>query len=149
MTEFPLDLHAGQIVRWLMDDLSAGRKTKLEVHTTREYATDPVAYPEEVGVGEDEEVAALTTIGLLEVRPLDAVYAWILCVRVEDMVGSHLPEDESVPEGAEEIDLEAFYRDFIVPGTGTAFVSVSAETAQGKLAFDRLHSEILANRHGG
>lgn len=149
MTEYPLDLDAGQIVHWLMDESSAMRRKKLDVRATREYATEPVAHPGEVGVGEDEEVATLTTVGVLEVRPLDAAHSWIMRMRVDDVVGSHLPEDESVPEDAEEIDLEAFYRDFIAPDTGTAFVSLSAETAQGKGAFDRLHAQIVADRHGG
>ena len=149
MTEYPLDLDAGQIVHWLMDESSAVRRKKLDVRATREYAAEPVAHPGEVGVGEDEEVATLTTVGVLEVRPLDAAHSWILRMRVEDVVGSHLPEDESVPEDAEEIDLEAFYRDFIATDTGTAYVSLWAETAQGKGDFDRLYAEMVDDRHGG
>jgi hypothetical protein len=148
MTEYGLDVDAGQIVRWLKDDQAAGRRRKLEVRATREYADEAVTDPDEAGIGEDQDIATLTTVGTLEVRPLGVEHVWALRVRVDDVIGSHLPEDESVPEDAEEIPLDTFYTDFIAPDRGTIYVSVTTETAQAKTAFDRILSEIITDRHG-
>lgn len=148
MTEHGLDIDAGQIVRWLKDDAAAGRRRKLDIRATREYATEPVANADEAGLGEDDEAAALAAIGLLEVRPRDVGHDWVLRVRVEDVVGPHLPDDESVPEDAEEIDLDAFQSDFILPDRGMVEVSVRVETAAAKRAFDRLLKEMITDRHG-
>lgn len=147
MTEYGLDIDAAQIVHWLKDELAAGRRRKLKIRATREYSTEPVAELDEAGIGEDQDVASLTTIGTLEVQPVDVEHPWVLRVRVEDVVGPHLPEDESVPEDAEEIDLETFNSDFIAPDTGAAYVSLESETPQGKHAFDRLLSEMIVDRH--
>lgn len=147
MTEYGLDLDAGQIVHWLKDDQAAGRRRILQVRATREYAAEPVADPEEAGIGEDREITVLTTIGALEVWPVGVKHPWMLRVRVADVIGSHLPEDESVPEDAEEIGLDAFYRDFIAPDTGTVSVVVESDTPEGKAAFDRVLSEIITDRH--
>ena len=147
MMEYGIDVDAGQIVQWLKDDLAAGRRRKLDLRATREYTAEPVTDRDEAGIGDDQEVAALTTVGTLEVRPTGVEHAWLLRVRVDDVVGSHLPEDESAPEDAEEIDFDAFYRDFIAPDSGTVQVSVLAETPEGKHAFDRLLSEMITDRH--
>ena len=147
MTEYGLDVDAGQIVHWLKDDQAAGRRRKLELRATREYAAEPVTDFDEAGIGDEQDVATLTTTGTLEVRPSGVEHVWALWVRVDDVVGSHVPEDESVPEDAEEIDLDTFYEDFIVPDSGTVYVSVMAETPQAKHAFDRLLSEMITDRH--
>lgn len=148
MTEYGLDVDAGQIVHWLKDDAAAGRRRKLYVRATREYSADPVENPEENGLGDDEEAAVLATTGILEVRPRDVEHVWVLQIRIEDVVGPHVPEDESVPEDAEEIDLDAFLVDFILPDRGTVDVTVKAETVAAKRAFDRLLNEIITDRHG-
>lgn len=147
MTEYGLDVDAGQIVHWLKDDQAAGRRRKLGLWATREYAAEPVTDLDEAGIGDEQDVAALTTTGTLEVRPCGVQHVWVLRVRIDDVVGSHLPEDESVPEDAEEIDLDTFYEDFIVSDSGTVYVSVVAETPQAKHAFDRLLSEMITDRH--
>ena len=69
-------------------------------------------------------------------------------MRVDDVVGPHLPDDHSVPEDAEEIDLDTFYVEFIAPDRGTIYVSLLAETPQDRHAFDRLLAEMTTDRHG-
>ena len=51
MTEHGLDVDAGQIVHWLKDEQVAGRRRKLDTRATREYSTEPVADPDEAGIG--------------------------------------------------------------------------------------------------
>lgn len=145
MAEYALDLDAGQIVHWLKGEAAARRRRKLDLRATREYSAEPV--PGDPENGDEPEVATLTTTGILEVQPVDVEHPWMLRIRVDDVVGSHLPEDESVPEDAEEIGLDDFYEDFIVPDTGTIYVSLVAETPEGKHAFDRILPEIVTDRH--
>ncbi len=148
MLEYGLDLDAGHIVRWLRDDQAAGRRRKLDVRATREYDSEPVAEREDAGIIEELNAAVLTAIGTLEVRSVGVTHPWLLRVRVVDVVGSHLPEDESVPEDAEEIDLDALLNEFILPDRGTVSVSVECETPEGKQAFDRVLSEMITDQHG-
>jgi hypothetical protein len=147
MTEYGLDMTADQVVHWLKDDLAAGRRRKLEVRATREYAAEPVANLEEAGVSEDAEVAALTTVGILEAKAFGVEDSWVLRVRVEDVVGPHVPEDESVPDLPEEIDLDAFDAEFVAPDRGTTYVTLYADTPKAKKAFDRIFAELITDRH--
>ena len=147
MAEYGLDIDAYQILHWLRDEQAAGRGGGFDIRAMREYSSEPLADPAEAGLDEDQDAASLTTIGTLEVRPVGSSQRWTLRVRVEDQIGSHLPDDESVPEDAEEIDLDAFEADFIALDNGTIYVSLDAETPEAKQAFDRLLPEMLTDRH--
>lgn len=145
MTQYELDTAADQIVRWLKGELAAGRS--FEIRATREYVTEPVGNREEAGLSEETDAASLMTIGVLEAWPTGTENGWRLQVRVEDIVGPHTPEEESVPAGPEEIDLDDFEADFIAPDRGTVFVSVEAETPEAKRRFDRVFADLVRDRH--
>lgn len=70
----------------------------------------------------------MTKVGLLEVSDPHAQMGWVLRIRIEDSLSDRLPEDEPIPEGEEDIDLAAFNTEFIVHGSGTAFVNVDAQS---------------------
>lgn len=146
MTEYELDVAGDQIVHWLKSELAAGRRP-VEIRATREYTTEPVTDMEAFGLSDEADVASLVTIGLLEVRPTGEHNGWLLRVRVEDVVGPHTPEDESVPDVPEEIDLDDFEADFVTPDRGTTYVSVGAETPKAKRHFDRMFADLIRDRH--
>jgi len=146
MTQYELDTAAEQIVQWLKSEIAAGKR-QFEIRATREYFTEPVKDREENGLDEEMDAASLMTIGILEAWPTGMKDGWRLQVRVEDIVGPHTPEEESVPTGAEEIDLDDFDADFIATDRGTAFVSVEAETPEAKRHFDRVFADLLRDRH--
>jgi len=146
MTDTDLDVPAGQIVHWLRDEL-AGGNTAIEVRATREYVAEPLAHPEEAGLEEDTEAASLVTVGTLEARPVGAEDGWVLEIRVEDVVGPHTPEDESVQEAPEEIDLDDFIAQFIAPDRGTAYVTVRTDTAEANRRFGRVFGALIRDRH--
>jgi hypothetical protein len=148
MTEYELDTAADQIVRWVMDELEAGKRP-LQVRTTREYSAETGIDLEEAGVSEEAELASFATIGILEVSPMGEQNGWLLRVRVEDIVGPHTPEEESVSGVAEEIDLEDFVDQFIAPDRGTIYVTVDAPTPEAKRRFDRLFADLVRDRHAG
>ena len=72
---------------------------------------------------------------------------WRLTVRVEDVVGPHTPEEESVPDSPEEIALDDFGADFIAPDRGTAYVSVITETSEAKHRFGQIFADLVRGRH--
>lgn len=148
MTEYDIDVAPAQIVHWLKDDIAACRRRKLDIQATREYVAAPVTEAMTDEVEADEAIGVLTTVGVLEVRPVEVAHPWVLRLTVEDVVGPHLPDDESVPEDPEPIDLDAFVEDFIDPDRGVAYATLEAETPQAKRAFDRLLAEMITERHG-
>jgi len=147
MAEYPLDVTVDQIVHWLKDEFRAGSERTVDVRATREYVSEPVANLDEAGLSEDTDVSSMTTVGVLEVTPSGDGARWLLQARVEDVVGPHVPEDESVPDIPEEIDLEAFDREFVAPDRGTAYVTLYAETPKTKKAFDEIFVDIITDRH--
>lgn len=148
MTEFELDVPADQVVRWLKDELAAGGR-RVRIRAMREFATEAVANSADFGVDADAEVASMMTIGVLEAGPAGTENGWLLQVRVEDVVGPHTPEEESVPDGAEEIDLDDFEAEFIAPDQGTAYVTVTVETAEAQRRFDQVFGDLIRDRHSG
>jgi hypothetical protein len=145
MTEYQLDVSADQIVRWLKGEIAAGRP--LEIRASREYVAEPLAEREDAGLTEETEAAVLTTVGTLEAWPVGRRDAWRLQLRIEDVMGPHLPEDESVPEEAEDIDLDTFEAEFVKPDRGTAFASVIVDSPASKRSFDQAFRRLVRDRH--
>lgn len=148
MTQYPLDAAVDQVVHWLMEEMKDGARA-WQVHAIREYIQDPEADLASFGLSSEADVASLITVGSLKAELPGERPAWCLRIRAEDVVGPHTPEDDSVPEGAEEIDLETFETDFILHYRGTAYVSVDSDTEEGKQRFDRLYGELIRDRHRG
>ena len=149
METYPVDLEAGQIVHWLIEEQRRG-SLKLDVAATRSYAAEALDGAEAERLGEEaEEVSDIFAIGELEVRPRHAADGWLLRIRVEDRLGPRLPEDEDAPEGEEEIDLQTFRAEFVQPERATAEVVLEAEDGQAKARFTRLFEKILKDKHTG
>lgn len=148
METYALDIAAVQVVRWLIEERLKTRHN-LAVRATRWYTPEPVAGV--AGADADElesgDLSEITAIGLLEVTPAPEANGWVLRVRVEDPLGSRLPDDEPASEGEEEIDLDAFFTDFIAPERGAAFVSLEAESSIVRARFEKLLDEIRTDRH--
>jgi hypothetical protein len=148
MESYALDIAPEQIVLWLLNEQRAGRVT-LQVSAWRAYETPEVAERELSLLGDEEreELNDVLEIGLLEVVPPPGSAAWTLRIRFEDDVGPRLPEDEPVPEGEEEIDLQTFYDAFIARPRGTLEVSVEIESAAAKGQFNKVLNMIERDRH--
>jgi len=147
MTDYELDVAADHIVGWLKGEIAAGKA--ISIRATREYTANPVVRREEVGLSEDTDASSLMTIGVLEAWPTGVDEGWVLQLRVEDVVGPHTPDEVSVPDRPEEIDLDDFEAEFIAPDRGTVYVSVSAETAEAKRRFDRILADMTSDRYTG
>ena len=147
METYPVDLEASQIVRWLIDEEQRGT-LQLRVTATRSYAVEALEKADLDQIGEEvEDLNDILAIGTLEVRPPVSKNGWMLRIRVEDRIGPRVPEDEDAPEEEEEIDLQTFEADFILPERGTADISLEAEDAHAKASFTRLLNHMLRNEH--
>jgi hypothetical protein len=146
MDERELDIDPVHLLAWLRAEGAAAERT-LSVRATRDYFARDVPHPELLRIGEETELAELCAVGVLDIRPADASDGWSLEVRVEDELGPHTPDDESVDGEAEQIDLDAFEADFIAPRRGTVFVAARFESEAARLRFEALFADLLSDRH--
>jgi hypothetical protein len=58
----------------------------------------------------------------------------VLRIRLEDDIGPRVPEDEAVSAEEEEIDLGAFYEEFIKGNRGTAEAIAEVDSAETRRA---------------
>jgi hypothetical protein len=149
MESMAIDLAPEQIVHWLMDE-DRRDAFDLLVNTTRFYRTGELSSEERGSLDDDEEEGLSETceVGILEVRPRHEPHRWVLRIRVEDDIGPRVPEDESVSEAEEEIDLGAFYEEFIKANRGTAEASAEVASAADKAGIARLLEAIIRDTHG-
>ena len=145
--EQEIDVTPRHLFDWLKADLVQDGPRRLLVRATREYVAEvsPAACD---GLDAEDGFVVAITVGLLEVTPASGHPHWVLRLRVEDAIGTHLPENGSAPEGPEEIGLAEFERCFLA---SDAWGEVTLETASaaGGRGFERLYSRILADRHRG
>jgi hypothetical protein len=148
MESYPIDLAPGQVVRWMLDE-DRRHAFDVLVNATRVYRPGELrdGLSEQLDDAEREELSEISEVGHLEIRPRQKPHLWALRVRVEDDIGSRLPEDEPLPEGEEEIDLQAFYEEFVAVDRGVAEVSVEVENAAAKANLNKLLDAILTDRH--
>lgn len=146
MLEYDPEISADQIFHWLQEELASGRQ-RITCRATCKYVADELNGEHIEEVNEDTGVHSMSTTATLEISPAEAADSWVLRVFVEDVTGSRVPEDRSVPGGPEEIELDDFYTNFIAPDSGTVFVSVNAESEAAKAEFDSLLSEMTEDRH--
>lgn len=137
--EREIDVSARHLVEWLRTAPEG-----FDVRATREFLWEgaPVA-TEALDVEDEIEVA--TTVGVLEVSPASGK-GWVLRLRVEDPLASHLPDDGSAPDGPEEIGLEEFEDCFLEEDAPDATVMVEFDRPADGRAFDKVLAAILANR---
>ena len=146
--EYDLDISTGHLVQWLKKHLAASTEPMLEVSVRRTFTAETIA-EDAADVTKDDEVSLMTAIGVLEVSPAGNSHGkWLLRMRVEDTLGTHLPEQGSVPDTPEEMTLEAFETEFVLPDRGAIFVTLEAETQEIRDAFDAFLADVETDRHG-
>ena len=148
MERYPVDIEAEQVVLWLLDEErmnSAG----LLINATRTYQRQDLDQDQNTGIGdvEREDLGENAEVGVLEVMPRHKPSLWTLRIRVADDIGPAVPDDESVPDGPEEIDLATFYEEFIRAGRGLAEVSAEVESTAAKGSLTRVLDAMTEDRH--
>jgi len=146
MDERDIDIDPAHLLAWLRAGRAAGDRA-LTVRATRDYRSADLPNPQLLGIGEETDLAELTAVGVLELAPADSSDGWSLELRVEDELGAHTPDDESVADEPEEIDLDAFEADFVTPARGTVFGLARFESEAARARFEALFADLLSDRH--
>lgn len=149
METYPVDIDAGQVARWVKDELAVAPLTlRFSARRSREVRDIPLRQELHLGDEERENLTEVDTIATLEIAPLHASEGWLLSVVVEDEAGPRVsPGGEAGTE--QRIDPGTFYHDFIRPARGIASVFAAVENDAAKDHVNRLISAIESNRHGG
>lgn len=146
--EYELDIDPRHLVEWLKADALSAAAGRFEVSATRSFVEEP-GVPASGSSSAEDDAAAMTAVGILEVRPkLDSSGRWVIRIRIEDMGGPHLPEEGSVPDEPEDLSLDGFETDFLLPDRGAAFATLEIQTDEDRERFDRFAQELEADRHG-
>jgi hypothetical protein len=150
METYSVDVPAEQIIRWLLDE-QRSEHHDLQISASRSYQLEPIPSSQQerrrLGQEEVEDLTEVIAVGILEVAPLHKKEGWLLRIRVEDVLGARAPEDVPTSDEVEEIDLTSFQDEFILPGSGTAFVSTEAQTPEAWSLCQELLASIQSNKH--
>lgn len=148
MQTYPVEIDPEQLVNWVMAEREAQpSEVKAIARRTAEAREIPTKRELHLGDQEREELTEIATVGILDIVPLEARKGWLLTVLIEDEAGPRTPDDNGAPEGEEEIDLDAFYEEFVRPGRGNAYVVAEVENAAAKGRVTRLLNRIERNLH--
>jgi hypothetical protein len=147
METYPADVDPEQLVRWVMAERRAAQRPAVSAIARRTMEVREVPMCREVHLGdqEREDLSEIATVGTLEIAPVEPGKGWLLTVLIEDETGPRAPDDNAAPEGEEEIDLDAFYDEFIRAGRGNAYVVAEAENAAAKGRVTRLLNRVEGN----
>jgi hypothetical protein len=143
MESYPVDLEPAQVVRWVRVEHqrwpSAFRITATRSQEVREI---PVRQELHLGDDEREDLSEIATLATLQIAPAHAADGWLLRIVVEDEIGPRLSEGKTADGAEHEIDIGAFYREFIRPGRGNATVTGEVENPQARHRLTRLLQTI-------
>src|SRR5437899_7897135 len=116
MESYPVDIDPSQVVRWVKSEQERSPSTfRISARRSREVREIPARSELHLGDEEREDLTEIATIGTLEIAPAHTADGWLLRVVVEDEIGPRLSEGEMAGVAEQQIDLGAFYHEFIRP----------------------------------
>ena len=149
MEPFPVDIDPKQIVHWVLAEHRVSPSSlKTLARRTTEVRQIPARADLHLGDEEREDLSEVATTATLEIAPAHASDGWLLIVVVENEAGPHISGKGAAVEQEQEIDLGAFYRELIRPGSGTANVTAEVEDPEAKARVTHLLDLIERDYHG-
>ena len=149
MEPFPVDIDPTQIVRWIIaEHRITPPSLKIAARRTAEERQIPARADLHLGDEEREDLSEVATVATLEIAPAHPSDGWLITVVVEDEIGPRGPGRGTTVEDEQQIDLEAFYSQFIRPERGTATVVAQANDAAAETRLSSLLASIENDRHG-
>jgi hypothetical protein len=148
MENYPVDIDPSQVVRWVKAEQERSPSTfRISARQSREVREIPARSELHLGDEEREDLTEIATIGTLEIAPAHTAEGWLLRVVVEDEVGPRISEGEMGGVAEKQIDLSAFYHEFIRPGRGNTNITGQVEGQGGRDHLIRLLQTIEKNSH--
>jgi hypothetical protein len=149
MEPFPVDIDPKQIVRWIIAEHRIEPSSlKTVAGRTAEERQIPARADLHLGDEEREDLSEIATVATLEIAPAHPSDGWQMTVTVEDEIGPRGPGRGTTVDDEQQIDLEAFYSQFIRPERGTAMVVAQASDAAAEARLSSLLASIENDRHG-
>lgn len=148
MQAYSVDIAPEQVVRWIMAERQAA-PSRFTITAKRGAEVRQIPARREFRLGDEErdDLNEVATVATLEIAPVHSSDGWLLSVVVEDEVGPRVPDDGMVAEGEEEIELDAFFDEFVRPGRGTANVIAEVDGPAANQHMTRLLETIESNCH--
>jgi hypothetical protein len=149
MQDYPIDIEPEQVVRWIIAEHQVA-PSKFKVVARRHLETRELPARKELRLGDEEraDVSETATVVTLQIAPAHPNDGWLLTVVVEDEIGSPGSDEDETTEEEQDVDVDAFYEEFMLPGRGNANVFAEAEGPAGKARLTRLINDIERDRHG-
>jgi hypothetical protein len=145
---YPLDVEPEQLVRWFIAERRvAAPKFELVASCVEEARDLTLRKGFRIGDEVREDVHWVVRIATLKIVPIQRSDGWSVSVVIEDDLGPQAFEDDEARE-EEEIDVDAFFNDFVLPGRGSASVVAEVESRAAKQRLSRLLGDIVKDRHG-
>ena len=141
-----VDVAPQQIVHWLRSELHS-IKGEFRISATREFVSAGSEHFDGAGVSDDTDIGSVVSVGTLEVSPIRSHGQWVLTLRAEDVLGDRVPEDHSVGDEPEEIDIETFEAEFVKPGRATIGAVLRSETEGDRKQFNAILKDIIRDFH--
>ncbi|NNJ73772.1 MAG: hypothetical protein HKP56_01295 [Anderseniella sp.] len=145
--EYDLELTPEQVIGWLRDEIATG-SARVNWRASLQYLAGDDVEVQTADPEDDAGIHAVSKVGVMEISPRDGSEGWALRVHISDSIGDHLPEDKSVSDEPEEIDLEDYYKQLIVPESAIGHVSLNLASERAEPLSGRLIADIVSNRHG-
>jgi hypothetical protein len=146
METYPVDIDPAQVVRWVKAEQERSPSTfRITARRSRQVHEIPPRQELHLGDEEREDLNEVETVATLEVAPAHAADGWLLRIVVEDEVGPGISTGETASAAEQQIDLGAFYHEFIRSGRGSADVTAEIEGPEGKARLAYLLGAIEKN----
>jgi hypothetical protein len=143
--EFDVDISPRDLIAWIRAD-QAKRAPTLWASASKTIEKRDIDL-ETARVTLDDDVAETVTRGVLEVSPRRGLGGWVLRVTADDTAGEHPIGDEEAEEEAEELTLEAFEQEFLLPDGRIVDITVSVEDGEAKARLGRWVRRMQARTH--
>jgi hypothetical protein len=127
MDEYAVDVMPGDVLALARAD---ARQTAPQfwVQASKQYSVETDFDREEYGIGEAEDDLALVSVhGLFELSPRHEPGGWTLQLRADDDIGLIPSGEEGNYEDEEDISIDAFEEQFLLPEKGEVEVVVQAD----------------------
>ncbi len=147
MESHAVDIDPSQIVRWIKAEQERSPSMfRITATRSRQVREIPVRQELRLGDEEREDLSEIATVATLEVAPAHPADGWLLRIVVEDEAGPRIAARETASAPEQQIDLGAFYREFIRPGRGNAEITAETEGPEAKARLADLLGMIERNR---
>jgi hypothetical protein len=148
MENYPVDIDAAQVVRWVKAEHERSPSTfRLSATRSRDVREVPARADLHFGDEEREDLTEIATVGALEIAPAHAADGWLLRIVVEDEIGPRTSEGGMAGATEQPIDFGTFYQDFIRSGRGNTSVTGEIDGPAGRTHLAYLLQAIERNRH--